>query len=298
MSKDFFFDRYRDMGQKPSDVKIGKSVRFSVPDHAALLKRLSDKGIILKKIPFLDNGYWVGKSKVSVGATVEYLLGMYYVQEAASQLPVQALFSEKSKADEVILDACAAPGGKTTQIASYHPGPIVAVEKMGKRIYSLKNNCERMGASQVAIYKKDARFSHEFGVKFDRILIDAPCSGNFVIDEQWFGKRSVPMFLENQRKQKEIFKSAIRCLKPGGTLVYSTCSLEPEEDEMVIDWALKKYPDLKLVPIDLEIGEAGLTSFEGKSFDPSLAHCKRLWPWTSRTQGFFIAKFKRKEGEH
>lgn len=296
MSQAEFFERYRRLGAEPRETKIDKSVRFAVDDHQALLTRLEKKGVRLEKIPFLRDGYRVVDSTVSVGATLEYLRGMYYVQESASQLPVQALFSTPSTAEELVLDCCAAPGGKTTQIAQYHPGRVLALEKMQKRIGSLRNNCERMHTSQVSIYKKDAKYVSELGLLFDRILVDAPCSGNFVTDKRWFERREVTGFLENQRKQQEILSAAAKCLKPGGTLVYSTCSLEPEEDEIVVDWLLSLFSDLALVEIDTP-GDPGLTTVFGKKLDDSLVKCKRLWPWKTGTQGFFIAKLVKEKKE-
>lgn len=293
MSREYFFTRYQDFGEKPRELKLCQSIRLQrQADHGEVLLRLAQAGAKMEKIPFLKNGYWVLSSTMSVGATIEYLLGQYYVQEAASQLPVEALFTEPPHQEEIILDTCSAPGGKTTQIALYHKGPIVALEKLGSRIDAVKNHVERMGITNVAVYKKDARFAHELGVQFDRILVDAPCSGNFVTDVQWFGKRSIEMFLENQRRQKELLKSAYKALKPGGTLVYSTCSLEPEENEIVVDWALKHLEGLKLAPIHT-IGDPGFTKILGQELDPSIALTRRLWPWKTNTQGFFIARFKK-----
>ena len=297
MSREYFFERYKSFGQKPQEIETTSSLRMhshDEKDHEAVIKKLEARGIRLKKIPFLKNGYWITSKKVSPGATMEYLLGDYYIQEAASQIPVEELFQEPAKQGEIILDACAAPGGKTTHIASYTDSkniPVVAVEKLGDRCYPIKNHCERMGIHHVVVYKKDARYLKELNCKFDRILVDAPCSGNFVVDYQWFGKRSEEMFLERQRRQKEILKSAFSVLKPGGTLVYSTCSIEPEEDEFVVDWVLKKYEDIRIVPLACKIGDEGMTQALGKELDKDVRLSRRFWPWKTNTQGFFIAKF-------
>jgi len=131
----------------------------------------------------------------------------------------------------------------------------------------------------------------DFHRKFDKILLDAPCSGNFVIEPDFFSKKTVQGFLERARLQKELLKAAYKCLNKNGILVYSTCSLEPEENERVIDWFLRKYDDMKLEKISLKIPNAspGLTKAFDNEFSPELKKCMRIWP-SSGMQGFFIAK--------
>jgi NOL1/NOP2/sun family putative RNA methylase len=254
---------------------------------------LEKKGVKLFPIPGVKNGFWY-EADFSLGATPEYLLGHYYLQEAASQLPVLAL---EPKAGDVVLDMAAAPGSKTTQLAQLmrDKGVIVALDSDHLRIDALRNNLERMGVSCAVVLKKDARFIADLKISFDKILLDAPCSGNFCIEEDFFAKRTLEDIRLKSRVQKDLLKAAYKVLKTGGTLVYSTCSLEPEEDEIVVDWFIKNYPNMHLETIDIPLGSPGVTSFEKNIFDKSLSLTRRFWPHKSLTQGFFIAKLVKDE---
>ena len=290
LTKEGCWKRYQDLGENPLEIDLPVTFRVNTlkipPD--LLIKRLSAMGVEVKPIKWLTCGYAVSHARFSIGASLEYLLGYLYTQEAASQLPVQIL---DPKPGELVADIAAAPGGKTTQLAQWmnNEGIIVALEK-GDRVFSLKNNLERCGVSNAVVFKKDARFLSDLHLEFDKILIDAPCSGNFVGDTKWFGKRSISGIHDRSVLQKELLKSAFKCLKGGGLMVYSTCSLEPEENELVVDFALRKCKGLKLVSFQSP-GDPGLTLVFEKKLDPSIIHCRRLWPWKTGTQGFFIAKF-------
>ncbi|MEM4259822.1 MAG: RsmB/NOP family class I SAM-dependent RNA methyltransferase [Candidatus Woesearchaeota archaeon] len=284
--------RYVELGQSfdPNKINIQKSLRVNTLkiSEQELVKRLTAKGAILTKIPFLDNGYYY-ESNFSLGATPEYLLGYYYLQEIASQLPA-IVFDPKP--GERILDMCAAPGSKTTQIAQLmqNKGVIIALDKKGERLPSLRNNIERCGVTNIIIYKKDARFASDLKILFDRILLDAPCSGNFANEKDWFKLRDIAGIKQNTKVQKELLKEAVKCLKPNGVLVYSTCTLEPEENEMNIHWLLNKYSNIKLEKINIKIGDPGLISVFGENLNPEIKKCRRLWPHKTGTQAFFIAK--------
>lgn len=293
MSKSIFFTRYEELGEKPHDVKISPTIRVNTlkTDAKTVLLRLQTKGFKITKIPFLPDGYIVRDGNQSAGSTTEYLLGHYYTQEAASQIPALIL---DPKPGELILDMAAAPGGKTTQMAALmqNTGTLMALDR-GQRLYSIKNNIERMGVKNTIVIKKDARFVMDFGRKFAKILLDAPCSGNFIGDDKWLKKRTLEDIQARATLQKELIKAAARALAPGGTLVYSTCSLEPEENEMVIDFILKKDGGLRCVPIDFPIGDKGLVKPFGETLSKDIANCKRIWPWKSQTEGFFVAKLVR-----
>ncbi|MBU0461123.1 MAG: RsmB/NOP family class I SAM-dependent RNA methyltransferase [Nanoarchaeota archaeon] len=281
-----FLERYKKLGQDidPNEIKIKPSLRVNTLkiNESDLIRRLKNKKVRLEKIPFLENGYWY-ESAFSLGSTPEYLQGYYYLQEAASQLPAQALSPAK---DDVVLDCCAAPGSKTTQLAQImdNEGMIIALDNNKKRLESLKNNVERMGVKNAMIYQIDAKMVKSLGMIFDKILVDAPCSGNFAIDKDWLTKRDMAGIKNNAMKQKSIISICINILKPDGILVYSTCSLEPEEDEQIIEYALNNF-DVKLEKLDLDIGDPGITS--------KTKLCKRLWPNKTGTQGFFIAKLRK-----
>lgn len=283
-----------------TEVNIRRALRVNTLKISCeeLIPRLEKKGVILKKIPFLKNSFWY-ESEFSLGATAEYLQGFYYLQETASQLPPLALLSDiktNDLSDVNILDMAAAPGSKTTQLAQItnNKVPIIALDSDAHRLSSLRNNIERMGVKNVAIYKKDARFSTDLKITFSHVLLDAPCSGNFCIEPKFFIIKDLVGIKQNAKRQKELLKSAYRVLKKNGVLVYSTCSLEPEENELVIDWFLKKYSDMFLVDTSLSIGDSGFTDVFDKKLDKSLNLTKRLWPHKTGTQGFFIAKMVKK----
>jgi 16S rRNA C967 or C1407 C5-methylase (RsmB/RsmF family) len=132
----------------------------------------------------------------------------------------------------------------------------------------------------------DARKASKLGLKFDRILLDVPCSGNFATDKQWFERRTMDDVERNARLQREILAEAAKILEEDGELVYATCSLEPEENEFNIDWAVKK---LKLKVAEIKCyGEEALTKIFNKQLDNSIRNCRRIWP--GETQGFFVCK--------
>jgi len=283
-----FLKRYKEMGHDidPEAIDARQSIRVNTLkiDAPTLASRLKKKGVRLKKIPFTDHGYWAD-SDFALSSTAEYLHGYFYIQEAASQLPVKVLAPKK---DDAVLDMAAAPGSKTTQLAQCmnNQGTIVALDSSSTRLTALKNNIERCGVKNTIIYQKDAAHADDLGTTFDSILLDAPCSGNFATDRSWFDKRSIDGIKQQAKVQRELLRAAANVLKPGGTIVYSTCSLEKEEDEDVIAWALDKL-DLKLADTGLKVGESGAT--------PETRLCRRLWPDTDKTQGFFLAKLRKKQ---
>ncbi|MGV8168638.1 MAG: NOL1/NOP2/sun family putative RNA methylase [Candidatus Nanoarchaeia archaeon] len=290
-----FLSRYEQLGEKffPKEVKLRKALRINTLkiSEKELVSRLTKKGVKLEKIPFLESGYYYD-SKFSLGSTPEYLQGYYYLQEAASQIPVQEL---ELKPGDVVLDMAASPGSKTTQMAQLmkNKGVILALDNDRRRLDSLQNNLERLSVTNTIILKKDARFVSDLNVKFDKILLDAPCSGNFCIEQDYFAKRTLNDLYQKSKTQKELLAAGIKVLKKGGMLVYSTCSLEPEEDELVIDWALKEYPEMKLEKISVSAGSQGVADAFGKELDSSLKLTRKMWPHKTGTEGFFLAKLRK-----
>lgn len=289
--KQFFVDRYEEFGWHYRDVKLRQAIRVNLAnaDERRVLQRLRHGGVILDKVPFLDAGYWIRRSRVSVGATPEYLLGLYSIQEAASQIPI-TLFSElKGKR---VLDACAAPGGKTVQLADsmHNTGVIVALDIDERRLSALANHLERCRIGNTIAYCFDARQAGRLKMLFDRILLDVPCSGNFAADRAWFARRTSRDVERNAEIQREILAEAAACLKEEGEIVYSTCSLEPEEDEMNMDWAIKDL-NLEIAEVNCP-GEEGLTEIFGRKLDVSVKRCRRIWP--GETQGFFVCRLRKR----
>ncbi len=288
--KQFFINRYAQLGWKFKETKLRQSIRINQTNAKGknLPERLRSSGVDLEKVPFLPAGYWITKSKFSVGATAEYLLGMYSIQEAAAQIPATLFTALKGK---TVLDACAAPGGKTVQLADLmaNSGTIIALDIDKKRLAAMANHLERCHISNTIVCNLDARQAAKLNRTFDRILLDVPCSGNFASDKEWFNRRTFADVERNAQVQKEILAEAVKCLASDGEIVYSTCSLEPEEDELNMDWALKNL-GLQIQEVDC-LGENGLTEVFGRKLDPSVAHCKRIWP--GETQGFFVCKLKK-----
>jgi NOL1/NOP2/sun family putative RNA methylase len=287
--KEFFIRRYEELGWVCRDVEVKQAIRVNTMNakKADIIKRLESLGIELEKISFLDNGYWIRSSEFSVGATSEYLLGYYSIQEAAAQIPA-TLFTELK--DKIVLDACAAPGGKTVQLADLmrNTGTIIALDFERQRLTALANNLERCRVKNTIVYQMDARQVSKLEIKFDRILLDVPCSGNFVTDKNWFRQRTIRDVERNAALQREILTEAAKAMKEDGEIVYATCSLEPEENELNIDWAIKNL-NLQVEKIDC-YGEKAPTKIFGKQLDSSIGNCRRIWP--EQTQGFFISKLK------
>ncbi len=290
--KEFFQDRYKQLGWELKEVKLRQAIRINHTNARGknLVERLSTLGVQLEKIPFLQSGYWVVESKVSPGATAEYLLGLYSIQEVAAQIPVSLFSDLKGKK---VLDCAAAPGGKTTQLADAmeNTGAVVALDVDKRRLAALGNHLERCHVVNTVVYLLDARQAPSLSVKFDRVLVDAPCSGNYAADRDWFRNRTLKDVERNASVQREILTKATECLSQRGEMLYSTCSLEPEEDELNVDWAIK-HLNLEIQEIN-SYGSSGLTKVFGKQLDPSVAKCRRIWP--GETQGFFVCKLKRSQ---
>jgi NOL1/NOP2/sun family putative RNA methylase len=288
--KEFFVNRYRELGWTYRDVELKLSIRINTmnADRDNVLKRLESLGMKLERIPFLEDGFWIGKSKFSVGATAEYLLGFYSIQEASAQIPA-TLFTELE--NKTVLDACASPGGKTVQLADImkNSGVIIALDIKKRRLFPLSNQLERSRVKNTIVYQMDAREASKLNMKFERVLLDVPCSGNYVTDSEWFSKRTMKDVKRNARRQKEILTEATKIVGDNGEIVYSTCSMEPEENELNIDWAIRTL-NLQVEEIKCH-GEKGLTKVFGKKLDSSLEKCKRIWP--DQTQGFFLCKLRK-----
>jgi NOL1/NOP2/sun family putative RNA methylase len=290
--KQFFVNRYKKLGWNYKQIKLKQAIRINSmnEDRERVVSRLESLGIVLKKIPFLENGYWINKSKFSVGATAEYLLGLYSIQETAGQIPA-TLFNEPE--NKTVLDACASPGGKTVQLANLmkNSGVIVALELKQRKMFALTNQLERSRVTNTAVYNMDAREASKLNMKFDCVLLDVPCSGNPITDKDWFNKRTMEDVHRNARRQRQILTEAAKVTKEDGEIVYATCSMEPEENELNIDWALGAL-SVKVEEISC-YGEKGLTDVFGKELDSSIEKCRRIWP--DQTQGFFVCKLKKQE---
>jgi NOL1/NOP2/sun family putative RNA methylase len=295
------FDSYMEI-LKVEPVKSFRcnTIKISPED---LKKRLEEKGWKIK-IPFKNYPeIMIVESELKpgeLGRSIEHLLGYYYIQEIASMLPPLVLNPKK---DETVLDICASPGSKTTQMAAMmdNKGLLIANEVKFGRIKILAANTERCGVMNLIITRRDGiALCNQFKKKnilFDKILLDAPCSGEGTI-------RSTPRTLEMwnintiknlSKLQKSLIASAIEILKPNGELIYSTCTHAPEEDEEVVDFALKNF-DVEVERINLPLKTAeGITEWEGKKYSEEVKLTHRIYPQLSNTEGFFVSKLRKKK---
>lgn len=228
-------------------------------------------------IPWCEEGFWVDDG--TWGSTIPHQLGYYYMQEAASMVPGEALAPDGS---DTVLDMAAAPGSKTTQVAPFC-GTIVANEPNPNRREVLFSNVNRCGLMNCIITSYDgARFPD---ILFDKVLVDAMCSniGNARKDRSVLERWHPSIARRMSVLQKRLLSSAFNLLKPGGRLVYSTCTSSLEENEEVVLWLLDSEPDARLEGIKLPIkSRPGLLDGTGE--------CMRIHPWDNDTEFFFVAR--------
>lgn len=253
---------------------------------ADVMDVLREEGIAYERVKDIPHAFFVRNRKDR--EILEHPLnqeGKIYMQGIASMLPPLVLNPQPG---ETVLDLCAAPGSKTSQMAALmkNQGRLVAVEPDEIRYQKLLNTMRIQGATMVETMNVDGSHLYkQFPETFDRVLTDVPCSAEGRIDLSdprshrfWSDKNS----LENAKVQRRILKSAIGCLKVGGTLVYSTCTLAPAENEEMIDWVLKEFPEMKTEKFFLPLQELKVWPNKSVSVLP-----------TKEREGFFVAKLKK-----
>jgi len=288
--------RFLEACEQPIRTSIRMNTLRMEPEKT--IERMQKKKIKLEKIPWLSYGYYGDfEGHSTPGAFLEHMLGFYYVQGVPSMTTVEVLDPQP---DETILDLAAAPGGKTTHIAQQiqNSGIVVAVEMDRRRISSLESNILRCGVTNAIVLRGDAKKVEKLNLEPDRILLDAPCSGEGLIPLDPTRKTSKSMADVRfcATKEDELLDAAVTVLAPGGTIVYSTCSIAPEENEYIVDEILKRYPEMKIVPIPLDFGTPGYSEPFGVSLDESLKLARRFLPHLHGSEGFFICKMI-KEGK-
>lgn len=271
------------------------------PDQA--VRSWSERyGWEIRPIAYESTGWQILSAANPVSQTVEHRLGFYYIQDAASMLPA-ALFDLDPARPELILDMAASPGGKTTHLASrmMDHGLIIANDASASRLSGLRVVLQNWGAINIAITNYPGeRFGEWYPETFDKVLLDAPCSMQSLRSTESHPMRPIS---ENERRtlslrQARLLESAFTALRPGGQVVYSTCTLAPEEDEAVVDSLLKRFPgSAQVIDVSslLPAPAPGLTKDGEQIFSPEVEKTIRLWPHLFGTSGFFAAVITKKD---
>ncbi|OYD08342.1 RsmF rRNA methyltransferase first C-terminal domain-containing protein [Paludifilum halophilum] len=259
-----------------------------------MLERISFQ---LKPIPWCETGFFYDHDQDRPGKHVFHAAGLYYIQDPSAMAAAEALNPQPG---EKVLDLCAAPGGKTTQIAAKMEGQglLVANEISPQRRKALVENLERCGISHTTVLgESPERLAERFSGFFDRILIDAPCSGEgmFRKDPDTCERWSTKATKQCAGVQSEILNAASPMLRPGGILTYSTCTFNPRENEEILQRFLEAHPDYETTPVP------GFHHFqparpEWGDSSPGLSRAARLWPHHLHGEGHFIAVLKKAEG--
>ncbi len=297
LNDDADFDAFN----KISHVKSRSFIRCNTlkMDPDVLFARLNKKWRVVRPFPeykeimLVDPALGPGE----LGNAIEHLLGYYYVQEISSMMSVLALNPEPG---DLVLDLCASPGSKTTQMAAKmeNTGTIIANDVALLRMKILSANLERCGVSNCIITRNDGvGLSNRLGKagwRFDKILVDAPCSGEGTLRDspKTFKMWNVKVVKSLGRQQKKLIANAFRCLKEGGELVYSTCTHAPEENEAVVDFVIDNF-DVSVEKLNLPLKcRPGIKEWRDDEYEDDVERCCRIYPQDNDSEGFFVAKFK------
>ncbi len=287
------FELFKEYSSRP----VRKSFRVNtLKANISPIKKRMEKYFELEPINWCKEGFFIKDTKkIAVGNLKEYMLGYIYIQEASSMIPPTVL---RPKAGEFVLDMAAAPGSKTTQMAALmkNQGLLIANDYKFNRLKSLSSNIQRCGITNTVMTLMEGRFFKD--LQFDKILLDAPCSGTGTL-------RKSPYTLQEwnpngARKlagtQRQLIRTAFQNLKPGGSLVYSTCTMEPEENEGIVNYLINEYQDAKVQKIDIKVKSSEpILEFEKNKYDKSVKNVIRIWPQDNDTDGFFVSKIKKKK---
>ncbi|HSB47478.1 MAG TPA: RsmB/NOP family class I SAM-dependent RNA methyltransferase [Candidatus Bilamarchaeum sp.] len=294
-----FKDRYCAMVDEPDaflaclNTYLPKSFRVNSlkATAAGVREKFEGYGFSLKQMPWYEDAFVC--DSLDINSTIEHFSGRIYMQELVSMLPPLMLREELSRA-RVVLDACAAPGSKTTEMAALmgNLGTIVANDVAYPRIKALKFNIEKTGTLNTVITNRDLRNFPR--VQFDTVLLDAPCSseGTMRKNGEMFQEWSLRAVLSNASQQRQLVLKAFELLAPGGSMVYSTCTFAPEENEMIVQHLLDHNPGAQIAPFAFEGLKTSrpLDEWQGRVFDERIRNAIRVWPHHNDTGGFFLAK--------
>ena len=294
-------DRYEEF-ISVSLTPLNKAIRINTLKISKqdFLKRFSDN-FVFRQVPWCDEGFWLNHKadgRYDLGNIVEHALGYFYVQDPASMIPPVVL---DPKPGEFILDMCAAPGSKSTQIAQYMKGKGVLFlnDSMPDRLKALEINVRRMGITNAILtYLQGTHLTKLIrnNILFDKILLDAPCSGSGTIRKSYktLLKYSTNFVKTMSSTQRKLIDAAYELLKPGGTLVYSTCTLEPDENEGIISYFLEKHNDVFTEEINIPLKRSEVfLDWNGEKYNSGVKNCLRIYPQDNDTEGFFVCKIRK-----
>ena len=267
-------------------------------DRDGLARWMRESGVETAPVPWSADALRVLDADVSLGNLFAFMVGLGHVQEEVSLIPSTLLGAQPG---ERVLDTCAAPGGKSAHAAAQmrNQGTLVANDRSFQRLRAVRGTLDRLGLMNVVVTCSNAAsFGPGLGV-FDRAMVDAPCSaeGTARKNARVFYSEP-PDYAALGGLQRAILKRALELVRPGGRVVYSTCTFAPEENERVVSEALDALSfDARVVPVELDglVWRPGLDQFEGMTFRPELVHSMRVWPHEQDTGGFFVAVIERGE---
>lgn len=272
-------------------------VRHGRVAEADLVARLTRAGFRLRALEGMPSFFVVEEGPYPLSLTLEHWAGYFYVQQASTGLAAPALGAQPG---ERVLDLCSSPGGKLSHLADLmeDSGCLVACDVDERRMRGLLGNLYRLCATNVLVVAGDGRSLPE-GALFDRVLVDAPCSGEGTLRRRSGDApdQSKKFKAYVTRAQRALLEKAVRLTRPGGTVLYVTCTFAPEENEAVVSALLQSAP-VELEPLDLAVPHApGLTSFEGAVYDSRMTGAARIYPHHLDSGGLFIAKLRRLDGD-
>lgn len=270
------------------------TIRISLKDFE---KRAQKNNWTLQSIPYIPNWYFIewDHENEALGKSIEYFCWLFYIQETSSMIPPLVLNPLKW---DIILDMSAAPGSKSTQMSTIinNDGLIIANDVVSSRIKALKTNINYQGMIACISSKLDWRdFGRYYNETFDKILLDAPCSWEGTMRKGKI-KWSLDVIHELSSLQKRLISSALQALKIGGELVYSTCTMTPEEDELILDYIKKEFWDsVGIISWELNWlkSRPWILEWEWQKLDKECQYWQKIWPHINNTEGFFIAKIKK-----
>jgi NOL1/NOP2/sun family putative RNA methylase len=251
------------------------TLKISVEDFK---KRMEGNGWEFEQIPWIKEGFWVS-TDVLLSKTKEHSLGYYFLQDASSMIPPLVL---DPKPNGIVLDLAASPGAKTTEMAAMmkNTGVIIANDIRHERLKALRGNLQRCGVLNAVVTKMWGETVWKSGLKFSKILLDAPCTATGTMNPRILAETSQSSIHTLSTLQKRLIESASKLLSDHGTLVYSTCSLEKEENEENMEYAVENL-NLKTEPIEVK----------GLEYSKTFENCVRIKP-SDRQEGFFVCKLE------